>query len=226
MARRTKAKATSKPPGGKDDGFQLTPTLGEPNEAEPKAEVETKRGTRKSKAKEARPSPAPGPSSSGDYWPAPLHTELECPACGAKVFLDHLKDGTDLWLERQRRIVVFAGPYTEHSYTDPDTGEEAVAQLPEDPMVLWEEATHNLVLGRPANEAEREHFKANKSLDGLVPWTIGHEGHLKVCPRWDRWLSGAAGLRRASLDLTRDGRSYYRLSIPKAEAMAREGVTS
>jgi len=222
MARRKQTKAPRRPSGGNGDGFQLTP-LGEPNDenpfGEPEAKPKPRRRTSKPKAQEAKPTPNTSPK---DHWPAPLHTELECPACGAVVFLDSLPGGGDLWLERQRRIIVFAGPYTDHPYTDPETGEEGVAQLPVQGMTLWEEGTNRLVLGRPATEEERDHFKAHRSLDGVVPWTIGHEGHLARCPRLDRWMSGAAHLRRASLDVTRDGRSYYRLSMPQADAAARE----
>lgn len=222
MARTKRTAASQGRPGGKDKEFQLTP-LGEPNEVleEAASPAATKSRRRASASKPTSPA-TPTSHTVEHRWPEPVHTDVGCPACDHVVFLVHTRDGGDLWLEKQRRLIVFSGPYTDH--TDPDTGEEAVAQLPVNGMSLWEEHTNRLVLGRPATEEEREHFKANKSLDGVVPWTIGHEGHLCHCRRWDVWLSGAAAVRRASMNMDRDGRAYYRLSISQAQAMVRDGA--
>jgi hypothetical protein len=231
MARTKRTAASQGQPGGKDEGFQLT-TLGEPNEvqeetlpaASPAAlPAATKPRRRTSTGKDPGPAQAPGPRAE-HRWPEPVHTEVGCPACDHGVFLVHTRDGMELLLEKQRRLIVFSGTYTEHSYTDPDTGEEAVAQLPVNGMSLWEESTNRLVLGRPATEEERGHFNAHKSLDGVAPWTIGHEGHLKHCRRLDVWMSWAAAIRKASMNTDMDGRAYYRLSISQAQSMAKDGA--
>lgn len=160
--------------------------------------------------------------ATGWAWPSPCYTELPCPACDEPVFLAVLRDGRRLFLERQRRLVVFAGPYEALRVEVDETGAETVSLLPREPLSLWEEHTDRLVVGRAATEEERERYgKAAKGLNGVVPWTIGHESHLCHCPRIDRWTSGLADLRFSTLDGDRYGPLFYRLSLAQAEARLR-----
>lgn len=213
MARKKKSQPSQGSSGSESDTFKLTPTLGVSNEDRSKP---SRQGRQTKPTKPTKPQP---PKRS--VFPQPCYTEVTCPACDHVVFLAATRDGEDLWLERQRRLLVFAGPYTEHKYRDLETGQEVTVQLPRDGMTLWDEQSGDYVLGRPATDKERQSYKAKRTLDGEVAWTIGHEGHLAHCKRWDLWLSGAAAIRRASLNVSNRGDSYYEIGIPRAVQLAR-----
>jgi hypothetical protein len=108
----------------------------------------------------------------------------QCPACGQDFVWQHIDDCcSPAMCDTQRRIVVFDGPYDEHG-------------CPEDPISGYEEGSGRLVLGRPANEEERKHYRKHGNLDGVIPWTIARGTHLMMCTRWDRWLSGEVSWKK------------------------------
>jgi len=101
----------------------------------------------------------------------------KCPACNRPVVWVSF-DGHIIPCEPQRRLVVFAGPYDKNG-------------IPEKPLVVYEEESGRLVIGREATEVERTDFR-EIGLPGL-PYTIGYQGHWTVgCDRLDRFFTGEA----------------------------------
>ena len=141
----------------------------------------------------------------------------ECPACGKTVYmlLVHPDDGGGcIYVEKQRRLIVFDGPWIKQEYVDSETGEKKVTELPKEPITLFEEHTGKLVLGRAATEAERAHYAEHKKL--RVPWTIGFENHLKTCKGMKRWLNGKAEEKRRTWEVKWD-KSKRRYGFSKRE---------
>jgi hypothetical protein len=139
------------------------------------------------------------------YIPKQEHDPYECPACGKTIYLflvDPKYGGDCIEVEPQRRIIVFDGPWVKQRYTNPDTGEERIELLPKEPIVLYEEWTGKLVVGRAATEREVEYFAEHKKL--RVPWTIGFEGHRKNCKGAKRWENGKAEEKRRTMDVRWD----------------------
>jgi hypothetical protein len=142
------------------------------------------------------------------HFPPQKLDRYECPACGEMVcqlLVDKEYGGGVVWVESQKRLVVFGGPYEEVEYTDPETGETKKDQLPVDGLTLFEEWTGKLVLGRPATEEERESFAKTRKME--TPWTIGYEAHLVNCKGGKKWISGAADKRLHSMDYEWDRES-------------------
>lgn len=217
MARQSNQRASQSQQRARDDGYQLRSTERPGREPRKKASGGATKPSSRKKTRAREPS--------GWAWPSPCYTELPCPACDEPVFLTTVQ-GRRLFLERQRRLVVFAGPWDTLKVEADETGQETVSLLPREPLTLWEESTDRLVVGRSASAEERDHFsKAARAgghgLDGLVPWTIGHESHLLHCRQESRWRSGLADFRFASLDADRYGPVFYRLTIAQAEALYR-----
>lgn len=150
----------------------------------------------------------------------------ECPACGATVLMmlrDPQYGGDCIYVNPQRRIVVFAGPWTTTKYTDPETGQKETARLPKDPIVLLEEETGRHVIGRQATAEEREYFAEHKKL--RKPWTIGHEAHLTTCSGWKRWLNGNAEEKRRTWNLEWD-KEKKRYSFARHDDTPRKSMMS
>lgn len=150
----------------------------------------------------------------------------ECPACGATVLMilrDPKYGGECVYVNPQRRIIVFAGPWAMTKYTDPETGREETARLPKEPLVLLEEETGRHVIGRQATAEEREYFAEHKKL--RKPWTIGHETHLTTCSGWKRWLNGKAEEKRRTWEMKWD-KTKKRYSFTREEDEPRKSMMS
>lgn len=149
--------------------------------------------------KPKKKTPRPGHFPKQDLEPT------ECPACGATVYqllADHRHGGACVYVNIQRRLIVFAGPWLKHKYKDPETGEEKVALLPKEPLTLLEEWTGKTLLGRPATEEERAYYAEHKKVK--KPWSIGFQPHLSTCSGWKRWLNGNAEEKRRTWTLKWD----------------------
>jgi len=104
-----------------------------------------------------------------------------CPACDKPIVW--LKHGEDLMpCEGQRRLIIF----------DYKSDENGLPLDEEKPLVLFEERTGKLVIGRMAWPPEKKRFVSNKH-PGKA-FTIGHEGHLRNCEQLSKWMSGDAVL--------------------------------
>ena len=131
----------------------------------------------------------------------------ECPACGKTIYwmLPGVGWKGDCFpIEKQRRLIVFDGPYTKTRYKDKETGEEKVCLLPKKPLTLFEEHTGQLIVGRETTEEERAYYAEHKKL--RKPWTIGFEGHLKNCTGIKRWLNGKAEEKRRDQEVKWDSK--------------------
>jgi hypothetical protein len=118
------------------------------------------------------------PRPTGPSLPPPINTG-KCPACGADIVW-LLSDGVVTPVQAQRRLVLFTFKADGNGLPLED----------EKPIVGFDEFNGRLVLGRAAHPVEARRYKEVGNPG--KPYAIAHEGHLRHCTRWDRWMSGAA----------------------------------
>lgn len=128
----------------------------------------------------------------GAYPPA--RDKVPCPACGASIVWEPTRDGPAIPCDPQLRLVIFEG---EEIDADPRT---LTPKKMEEMIGCIEVGTATLVYGRNASDKERNHFREHKTLNGLVPWTLGRHSHYRSCTGWDLWRKGKVAAPTLEMD--------------------------